>query len=625
MLTEKGFLYKFKSELYDIISLTNKKPREEIINLLSETLKNSFQFTYVGVYMYESWRKDRKLQVFDNGRSLYFTALLTDSFYLNEMKNKLKTNPVLPFESFTNEQLTNKNVYVLRVSPNKEPHGFILISNEQKRLNIEHLEQITYELDKLFNMINSSLHDQHRQVQNITLLDFSSKLHSIYSTKDIFTVVIDQLNKVFPHYSHHLLLSQDYEQDSSLPIKTINYGHETELTADTRAFINGKYEIEYNDKLNETNIYTPLTGNQGVYGVIETILPEISKSLDEEIIFLKQFAQMIGQSIERTSLYQSSNRLVSDLQMINEASHKLNSNLEKKGIIDTVRKQIVESCYASEVGFIMFPEEDDESFTVSKGSTTFFMTESNNPLFAKLYEEINKRDTSMFYGDFTAVHEGFPYQSVMIIPMKVSDYVYGTTIVMHENGYFFSFEKFKFIESLVQHATLALMNTSLKEELQQTVITDYLTKLYSRNYLDEQVVQHLKEDEKGVFILFDIDNFKLINDTFGHSVGDKVLIQLANVLKAKTPKEGFAARWGGEEFAIYVPDYTLDDGVVLANKIREEAHKISDPNVTISSGIASWNNNKKDTVKDIFIRADKALYQAKATGKNKVVSECEIE
>src|SRR5699024_2661230 len=106
----------------------------------------------------------------------------------------------------------------------------------------------------------------------------------------------------------------------------------------------------------------------------------------------------------------------------------------------------------------------------------------------QLCQEISQQDTSMFYGDFSKIYESFPYQSIMIIPMKVSDYFYGTTIVMHENEYYFSFEKFKFIESLVQHATLALMNTSLRVELQQSVITDYLTKLYARNYLDETVV-----------------------------------------------------------------------------------------------------------------------------------------
>src|SRR5699024_11068145 len=176
----------------------------------------------------------------------------------------------------------------------------------------------------------------------------------------------------------------------------------------------------------------------------------------------------------------------------------------------------------------------------------------------------------MFYGDFRAIHHTFPFQSVMIIPMKVSDYMYGTTIVMHENGYFFSFEKFKFIESLVQHATLALMNTTLKEELQQSVITDYLTKLYSRNHLDEMVATYMQTDDKGVLILFDVDNFKLINDTYGHSVGDQVLIQVSNILKSKTSENGLAARWGEEEFAIYLPDYTLKDGVRLANEMREK-------------------------------------------------------
>lgn len=625
MLTEKDLIQKVKSELYDIMGLIFVKSRKELIELLTQRLKETFRIAYVGVYLYENWKKDKKLQAFDNGRSLLFTALLTDSFYLNEMKNKLNEHSVLPFDSFTKEKLNKKNVYVLSIKPEEEPHGFIIITNEDNRFNEPLLEQITLDLNKFFSLLNRCLHEQHTQAQNIMLLDLSSKLHSIYSTKEIFRVVIERLNFVYPHYSHYLLLSQDYEQDSSLPIKTINYGHETEMTAGTKAFINGEYEIEFNDELNETNIYTPLTGNQGVYGVIQTTIPTITRVLTEEIKFLKRFAQMIGQSIERTSLYQSSNRLVSDLQMINEASHKLNSNLEKCEIFNTVKKQIIDSCYATEVGFIQFPKNGDETFSVNEASTLFFTSNSNEHFLLQLYEEINKRDTSMFYGDFSAVHHEFPFQSVMIIPMKVSDYTYGTTIIMHENGYFFSFEKYKFIESLVQHATLALMNTSLKEELQQTVITDYLTKLYSRNYLDEMVVKHLEEDEQGVFILFDIDNFKQVNDEHGHSVGDKVLIQFANILKQNTPEKGFSARWGGEEFAVYVPEYTLDEGIDLANTIRKEAGIVTEPNVTVSSGVASWGETTQDSVKNIFIRADKALYQAKKTGKNKVVSELELE
>src|SRR5699024_4736 len=117
-------------------------------------------------------------------------------------------------------------------------------------------------------------------------------------------------------------------------------------------------EIEHDTDEKLSHIYIPLVGNQGVYGVIQTTLPFIRKAVDNDVIdFLKKIAQITGLSIERTSLYQSSNRLVSDLQVINEASHKLNSNLEKGEIINTVKQQIKDSCFATEVGFLKFNDD----------------------------------------------------------------------------------------------------------------------------------------------------------------------------------------------------------------------------------------------------------------------------
>lgn len=619
MLTRKEFINKLKSELYDIYSLIYKLPQEQLFEHLCETLKQNFQVEYVGIFLYESVKGDRKLQSFDHDRSLYFTALLTDEFYLNNMKEKLDNDPVLPFESFTNEPLINKNAYVLRLSSEQETHGFLLITNDNNKLDIPLLKQVGKAVNQLFVVINYCLHDQHLQTQTETLLNFSTKIYSLYTIKDILRVVIDKLQSVYPYYSHQLLLSQDYDQDRSLPVEMIEYGDGKEITAGTRAFISGEIEVEYTE--DKTTIYTPLSGNQGVYGVIKTIVPALPDAITDEINFLQKFAEIIGQSVERTALYQSSNRLVADLQIINEASHKLNSNLEKWEIIDMVKRQIIDSCYATEVGFIKYEENNGHNYSINAGSTLFFKTEENNHFIKQLCEEVAKRDTSMFYGDFSEVHEAFPFQSVMIIPMKVSDYSAGTTVVMHENSYFFSFEKFKFIESLVQHATLALMNTTLRVELQQSVITDYLTKLYARNYLDTQVSKHMTEDEQGVVILFDIDDFKLINDLYGHSVGDKVLIQIANILKESTPEQGFVARWGGEEFAIYLRHVSLEQGTELANYIRELVEKATDPNVTISAGVAYWSSIEDDSVKDVFIRADQALYQAKAIGKNQVVDE----
>ena len=129
----------------------------------------------------------------------------------------------------------------------------------------------------------------------------------------------------------------------------------------------------------------------------------------------------------------------------------------------------------------------------------------------------------------------------------------------------------------------------------------------------------METDELGVLILFDIDDFKQINDIHGHYIGDEVIIQVANIIKQNITHLDVAARWGGEELAIYLPKTSLNQGVQLAEKISQQVEQESSPPITLSAGVSVWSNDKVDSVKSLFIRADQALYEAKNFGKNRVI------
>ena len=122
--------------------------------------------------------------------------------------------------------------------------------------------------------------------------------------------------------------------------------------------------------------------------------------------------------------------------------------------------------------------------------------------------------------------------------------------------------------------------------------------------------------------MFDIDDFKNINDTYGHDVGDIVLIDLANIVKKTIRATDYAARWGGEEFMVLLPETSIDETSRIAHELRENVEKyqpkdISLP-ITISIGVAEFiaNENTKD---DFIKNVDIALYQAKRAGKNRVI------
>lgn len=169
-----------------------------------------------------------------------------------------------------------------------------------------------------------------------------------------------------------------------------------------------------------------------------------------------------------------------------------------------------------------------------------------------------------------------------------------------------------------------------EEELKKYSYQDYLTGLYNRRkFMDyaRELLERAKKDNIYLFcLMIDLDNFKKVNDTYGHEVGDKVLVKLADILKTNVRGDDIASRYFGEEFIVILSKYSYEAALTRANKIRNDiASAIITTNqdsisVTASIGFAKYKNDYK--LLEWIELADKALYEAKNTGKNKV---CEYE
>ncbi len=203
------------------------------------------------------------------------------------------------------------------------------------------------------------------------------------------------------------------------------------------------------------------------------------------------------------------------------------------------------------------------------------------------------------------------------------------------------------IEIILQTTQLAEASKDLKSQLdetqkemeelrkelsvvRETANTDKLTGLLNRWAFDKALEEliHNSTPHQACLAILDIDNFKRINDGFGHLVGDKVIKHIAAILKRHAAPHHQVARFGGEELAIIMPDTTLIEAFDFIEQIRlvldvsrltYKRNTETIGKVTVSAGIASL--QAEDEISHLLTRADKALYRAKETGRNKVVTE----
>lgn len=182
----------------------------------------------------------------------------------------------------------------------------------------------------------------------------------------------------------------------------------------------------------------------------------------------------------------------------------------------------------------------------------------------------------------------------------------------------------RFVILAVQFA-LEIKKVLLYETVEELAITDSLTGLYVRRYFFERVNEELNRSRRYkfefAFLMMDIDDFKKVNDTYGHLVGDVVLKEIAIIMKENTRQIDLVARYGGEEFSLALPETGREAALLVGERIRkrieENTFRAYDErlNVTISVGISIYPDDSTEP-SDIVDKADKALYAAKAAGKN---------
>jgi len=203
--------------------------------------------------------------------------------------------------------------------------------------------------------------------------------------------------------------------------------------------------------------------------------------------------------------------------------------------------------------------------------------------------------------------------------------VLGTFAIYHKKPAKPNLSDIERISFAANLAAIAIENRNARNELEHRAYSDYLTGLANRRYFIEQAELELSRHNRYAgelsLIMLDIDFFKKINDNYGHNIGDLVLQKIADISRLILRDIDIIGRIGGEEFAILLPQTSLEDSVKVAERLRIEISKASvvlekgEVNFTSSFGVVAAS---KSNIDELLIKADKALYRAKESGRNRV-------
>jgi diguanylate cyclase (GGDEF)-like protein len=384
-----------------------------------------------------------------------------------------------------------------------------------------------------------------------------------------------------------------------------------------------------------TVLTVPIKVGDQIFGVVTLYLMKPTKQFQpRDVGVIEIVARQAGVALQNAQLFAAAEQRAKEAETLRQAGAAVAATLNQTESItrilehlvrvvpcDTASVQLLHGDYFEIVGGIGFAN-------LSEIIGLRFSIYENSPS-AVVYQT----KQSVLLRDCQAVHKKFFYpphdqiRSWLGVPLMIHDQVIGKLAIDSFQVNHFNEHHVRLARAFADQVAIALDNVRLFTEAQQLATTDPLTGVYNRRHFF-QLARHQFEQARRYHrplaaIMFDIDNFKKINDNYGHAVGDQVLCNVACWCEQQLRETDLIGRYGGEEFVIVLPESGMHEAMIVAERLRRGLIEIEVDNsnlhlrVRASFGVAAL-NDQIENLDTLLNAADQALYTAKNAGRNQV-------
>ncbi len=511
--------------------------------------------------------------------------------------------------------------------------------------------------DNLFKIISRVLHGSNYNYQ-LKLYEFTNTIHNIFSLKEQggeLVVLLKQALRIkqvcllFPDLETGDYVAKFYEPKddknrlsdfklrASNPIVIYLEKEKKSLSKDNLVILPFFLSLwpQEREEIASRNIsmFIPLISRERLIAILVLGEKQSGRYSLEDLNIIENTTENVAVSMEKEYLREQLREREEELSVINNSSVILSSSLDIQEIFGSFVQELKKVVNVDWATIVLI--EDNEFVCVAlsspetaayqigdripiEGSGTAWVVAQKKPFIEPDLAEEKYFTTS----DFFYTH-GF--RSMAYMPLIAKGKIIGSFILSSRTPNAFSRRDVKLLEQLAAQIAMPLENTQLYAMAKKKAGVDELTGLYNRRSLEEVIDSEISRHSRygGAFSLaiLDLDSFKLYNDTYGHLAGDTLLQIIGRNIKNAIRNADYAFRYGGDEFAVLLPQTSIDAALSVLERVREkivdgvDTHKIT---ITASIGLACWPDDGISHT-DIIASADVSLYRAKRKGGNQTI------
>jgi diguanylate cyclase (GGDEF)-like protein len=379
-----------------------------------------------------------------------------------------------------------------------------------------------------------------------------------------------------------------------------------------------------------SEIAIPLMVQADVVGVLDCQSQEIDHFDKDTIDLLTLFSTQASMALQNAKLYSLERQRARQLEAINAIAQQATAVLDQEALLAKVCILIQQSFQVGQVS-VLLREEDDLVLRATHGgfagtSAIGLRLPVGSGPWGRSVAEARTIIESRFDDDREPSVLSTEAHSLMSIPLVSFGQTQGVLVLESQAPNQFSQNECPSLEAVADICATAIQNAHYVERVKQLAYLDGLTGIFNRRFFELRIVEEIERARRlnsGMAVLMvDIDQFKRLNDEFGHLLGDEVLRQVSSIFHQQLRKIDVVCRYGGEEFGILLSQTNPQHALAVAEKLRRMIESWAFPGVprqvTISAGVASYPTHGS-TRDELVKTADAGLYAAKQSGRNRVL------